>query len=405
LSLLLIIFVDFSTKEKNINMNHKFVLSILALFLVTNLSAQQGISFIHSFKEAMALAKKENKIIFMDAYTTWCGPCKKLNREVFNQKEVGEYFNENFINLKMDMEKGEGIALTEEYRVYLYPTLLFIDQNGKEVHRTAGFRTVPQFMELGEAALDPSRQSASMADQYAAGKREPAFLLEYATSLYESGKGGQEGIISEFLETQEDWSNEMNLKLIYKMVETVDSPLFAYLSKNQTQFEKYLPATQVKGRIDNIIYSSIYQLGENPNLNSVKSIFEKAYPGKSDKLFASYKMRNFIETENPTAFANAATEYVKKYKIKDADELNEIAWNFYESVEDRKLLKKGLKIAKKSVKSEKKYYNLDTMSAIYYRLNKKKKAKKFAMQAIALGKKNGENVSSTENLLKQIEEL
>ena len=149
-------------------MNHKFVLSILSLFLVVNLSAQQGISFVHSFKEAMAKAKKENKIIFMDAYTTWCGPCKKLNREVFNQKAVGEYFNENFINLKMDMEKGEGIALTEKYMIYLYPTLLFIDPNGKEVHRTAGFRTVPQFMELGKAALDPSRQSASMADQYAA---------------------------------------------------------------------------------------------------------------------------------------------------------------------------------------------------------------------------------------------
>ncbi len=403
--LLYSLFLRIFQTRKNINMNHKFVLSVLSLFLVTNLSAQQGISFVHSFKEAMAIAKKENKLIFMDAYTTWCGPCKKLNREVFNKKEVGEYFNENFINLKMDMEKGEGIALTDQYRIYLYPTLLFIDQNGKEVHRAAGYRTVPQFMDLGKAALDPSRQSASMAEQYAEGKREPAFLLEYATSLYESGKGGQEGVISEFLETQEDWSEEMNLKLIYKMVETVDSPLFAYLSKNQAQFEKFLPAAQVKGRLDNIIYASIYQLGENPDLNSVKSIFEKAYPGKSDKLFASYKMRNFIENENPTAFAKAATQYVKKYKIKDADELNEIAWNFYESVDDKKLLKKGLKIAKKSVKAEKNYYNLDTMAALLYRLNKKKKAIKVANKAIALGKKNGEDISSTENLLKQIEKL
>jgi len=207
------------------------------------------------------------------------------------------------------------------------------------------------------------------------------------------------------LATQEDWSNEMNLKLIYKMVETVDSPLFAYLSKNQSQFEKFVPAAQVKGRLDNIIYSNIYKLGENPDLNSVKAIFEKAYPNKSDKLFASYKMRNFIETENSVGFANAATAYVKKYKIKDADELNEIAWNFYESVQDRKLLKKGLKIAKKSVKAEKNYYNMDTMAALLYRLNKKKKAKKIATKAIALGKKNGEDVSSTENLLKQIEKL
>lgn len=386
-------------------MNHKFILSVAALFLVTSLSAQQGISFIHSFKDALAKAKKENKIIFLDAYTTWCGPCKKLNREVFNKKEVGDFYNENFINLKMDMEKGEGITMADDYLIYLYPTLLFIDKNGKEVHRAAGYRNIAQFMDLGTAALDPSRQSASMAEQYAAGERKPDFLLEYASSLYESGKGGQEPVIAQFLETQEDWSNEMNLKLIYKMVETVDSPLFSYLSKNQAQFEKFVPAAQVKGRIESIIYGNIYKLGANPDLNKVKAIFEKAYPGKSDKLFSSYKMRNFIETENPTAFANAAIDYVKKYKIKDASELNEIAWNFYESVEDRKLLKKGVKIAKKSIKAEKNYYNMDTLAALYFRLNKKRKATKAAKKAIALGKKNGEDISSTENLLKQIEKI
>ncbi len=377
----------------------------IAVFFFSNLHAQEGINFVHSLEEALAMAKEENKPIFMDAYTTWCGPCKKMNREVFVKKTVGDFYNENFINVKMDMEKGEGVALTEKYRIYLYPTLIYLDKNGKEINRLAGYRNVPQFLEDGKKSLDPANSAASMEERYVSGDRDPGFLLEYATSLYESGRGGQEGVINEFLKTQEDWSNEMNLKLIYKMVETVDSPLFAYLRDNQSQFEEYVPSNRIRGRMDEIIYSNIYKLGENPDLNDIKSIFKKAYPDRADRLMASYKMRHFVDTEQPAKFANAAADYVKKYKVNDWSELNEIAWNFYENVEDRKLLKKGLKIAKKSVKVDKNYYNVDTVASLYYRLNKKKCAQKFANKAIALGKASNEDVSSTENLLKQIEQL
>lgn len=381
-----------------------FVL-LIAIFVFTTVQAQEGISFVHSLEEALVQAKKENKPIFMDAYTVWCGPCIKMNKEVFIKKEVGDFYNENFINVKMDMEKGEGIALTDKYMVFLYPTLLFLDKNGEEIHRVAGFRNAPQFLELGEKAKDPANSSASMEERYASGERKPDFLLEYATSLYESGKGGHETVIHEFLKTQDDWSQEINLKLIYKMVETVDSPLFAYLRDNQNQFEAYVPSNRIRGRIDELIYNNIYKLGANPELTDIEKIFKIAYPEKSEVLMDNYKMRHFVDTEQPAAFANAATEYVKKHKITDWSELNEIAWNFYEYVEDRKLLKKGLKIAKKSVKSEKNYYNLDTMASIYYRLNNKKKAIKIANQAIAIGKAAGDDVASTENLLKQINQL
>ena len=195
------------------------------------------------------------------------------------------------------------------------------------------------------------------------------------------------------------------MKLIYKMVETVDSPLFAYLRDHQNQFEAYLPSNRIRGRIDELIYGNIYKLGENPDLADVEEIFKIAYPQKFDILVDNFKMRHFVDTEQPAAFADAATEYVKKHKIKDWSELNEIAWNFYEYVEDRALLKKGVKIAKKSIKSEKNYYNMDTMASLYYRLNNKKKAKKIANKAIAIGKAAGDDVSSTENLLKQIELL
>src|SRR5690606_34503620 len=117
----------------------KLLIAVFSLLAFQQVFAQSGIEFKQSWKEALAIAAKEKKLIFMDAYTTWCGPCKKLSKEVFPNEMVGEFFNKNFVSLKMDMEKGEGIALAEKFEVNVYPTLLFLNAYGEIVHRTAGF--------------------------------------------------------------------------------------------------------------------------------------------------------------------------------------------------------------------------------------------------------------------------
>lgn len=98
-----------------------------------------GIQFTNTaWKEVLKRAKAEKKIIFLDAYASWCGPCKVLQKRVFTQKAVGDYYNNRFINVKMDMEKGEGPALSQLYPLEAYPTLLFIDGNGRVVKKVVG---------------------------------------------------------------------------------------------------------------------------------------------------------------------------------------------------------------------------------------------------------------------------
>lgn len=114
----------------------------------------QGIVFEHtSWNEIVKKAKEEKKLIFMDAYATWCGPCKALQARVFPEKEVGDYFNKNFINAKIDMESGEGPTLAAKYRVQAYPTLFFIDPvSGKVVHQAMGFRPAPDLITIAKQA-------------------------------------------------------------------------------------------------------------------------------------------------------------------------------------------------------------------------------------------------------------
>lgn len=116
--------------------------------------AETGIHFFNgSLKEAKAKAKKENKLIFIDCYTTWCGPCKKMAKSTFLSKEVGAYYNKNFICLKVDMESGEGPTIATNYAIEAYPTYLFLDYKGDVKHRDLGYIDAGRFIEVGKTAL------------------------------------------------------------------------------------------------------------------------------------------------------------------------------------------------------------------------------------------------------------
>ena len=105
----------------------KYILLIFACIYAIHLNAQNaGINFLHgtTWAEAVAKAKAENKLIFIDFYTQWCGPCLNMAQTVFSLPTVGYYYNQTFINLKIDAEEGEGITLAKKYgvRSYLHPS-------------------------------------------------------------------------------------------------------------------------------------------------------------------------------------------------------------------------------------------------------------------------------------------
>lgn len=114
--------------------------------------AEEGIQFHKgSFKEAVELAREQDKLIFMDVYATWCGPCKMLKLNTFSTKKAGDYFNENFVNLSIDGEKGHGIKIAKTYGVEAYPSLFIIDPHTlKPVETATGFKSAGQLIRFAE---------------------------------------------------------------------------------------------------------------------------------------------------------------------------------------------------------------------------------------------------------------
>lgn len=120
----------------------------------SNNVTEPGIRFIEAdWSKALSEAKKQNKLIFLDAYASWCGPCKLLKKKTFPDKEAGEFFNANYINVAIDMEKGDGPALSEKYAVNAYPTLIITDADGTILTYTKGYLNPKQLIEFGEQGL------------------------------------------------------------------------------------------------------------------------------------------------------------------------------------------------------------------------------------------------------------
>lgn len=144
----------------------------------------RGIEFFNgTFTEACEKAKKENKLVFMDAYTSWCGPCKMMSAQVFTRKDVGLYFNEKFVNVKIDMEKGEGIELAKKYNVTAYPTLLIIDGNGTLVHKCVGGSDARSFMEKMQRGTVEATSYKYLKDNFEAKKGDIGFHMNYLIAM------------------------------------------------------------------------------------------------------------------------------------------------------------------------------------------------------------------------------
>jgi thiol:disulfide interchange protein len=113
------------------------------------------INFIeNSWNEALKQAARQNKYIFVDAYASWCGPCKMLKATTFKNNKVADFYNDNFVNVAIDMEKGQGPALAAQWGLQAYPTMIIFTSKGKPVSGTVGYIRANDLIKFGRQALN-----------------------------------------------------------------------------------------------------------------------------------------------------------------------------------------------------------------------------------------------------------
>lgn len=364
----------------------------------------QGIAFDHdSWQNLLAKAKKDNKIIFVDAYTTWCGPCKMMSKSVFTDSAVGTFYNKNFINAKIDMEKGEGIDLAETYSVQAYPTFLFIDGNGVMQHRSVGYQEPPMFLTLGKTALDEETRIGTMNRRYEEGERKPDFLYRLAYAKYNAMEPDATNIAEEYLKSQSDWNTPDNLDLIYEFSGGLQSSMTKYMLSNKDRFNTRFGQAAMNRKIDFIVNNAASTLkADNPDFESLKATLVSLDASTADQNLLKIKKNHLKRTKNWAEFGNVSVEYFKKYPSNNPQELNASAWDFYMYIDDKKQLEEAVYWALQAIKIDNRYYCNDTAAALYTKLGNKVKAKKYIQKAITLAKSEGADYSETEALKEKL---
>lgn len=157
---------------------------MVLLLFSSGVWGQGGVNFEElTFEQALKKAKEQGKMLFVDCYTAWCGPCKMMTAKVFTQENVGAYFNEKFVCVKYDMEKGEGLTLAKQFGVKSYPTFLIIHPDGKLRHKLLGASPGKEFIARVEEAFDDRKAFGVMEFKFKDGNRDKVFLTEYVQLL------------------------------------------------------------------------------------------------------------------------------------------------------------------------------------------------------------------------------
>ncbi|MBJ6367282.1 thioredoxin family protein [Snuella sedimenti] len=370
-----------------------------ALILSISVNAQEHhIAFLKQpkWKKVLKMAKKQNKPIFVDAYTTWCGPCKMMDRDVFTNKEVADFFNESFINVKMDMEKGEGNQLKLDWEIKAFPTLLYFNTDGEIQHRVVGAFGVDEFMNYSSMALDENKMAINLQKRYDAGEREGAFMYDYLVSLRLGyHKELEKKVAYDYLGSlsNDDLLKKENWNVVKYFMKDPTSKGFQFLVKNQDKLAKVISDDEVAAKfyntIDKQIESWSFWYGDKPfetekETNLIAFLQHSNYD-KAPVLLGKLLANKYKRLEDKEQYLSTL-DYIVKFNLAEgSSRIVQYANNVMDTYESDRAWAKALlwlKIAEaKETRVEHKVAVLEAKSKVLEKLGNKTEAELAALAA------------------------
>lgn len=386
---------------------------LLSLFLIgfsTLLFSQDGINFQQiTFKEILAKAKAEKKLIFIDAFAVWCGPCKLMEKNIFPLPSVKEYYNANFINARFDMEKGEGRELALKYGIRSYPTFLFLNGDGEVVMKNYGYMSEKDFLTIAKEANNPKFATFSNKELFEKGEKDPEFLLNmmrlYAESDYDLAKKVSE----RFFEVKKNdplTKDELGM-LLYFLKSPNDGNYKIFVNKKAEIIS--LMSEDIYKQFDaNIKISKILEnsLDQKTGIINDEYFYKNATPliGKADAETALNRMKVMFypSVSNYEGYEKAALEYYKNSDNFDTEELIKAAWIFSEHITNPIALRKAEEWAEKSVMKSENAENTYILAKLYSKSGNKENAKMYAEIAKNLATTQGKDATMATKLLETL---
>lgn len=350
-----------------------FALFVL-IFSQKNLVAQTTIEFFEgSLEEAFEAAKKENKAIFIDAYTNWCVPCKKMEAKVFTRPEVHIFYNSFLINYKLDMFSKEGVAFAKKYNVNSYPTYLYLDADGTVNHKVTGFKDAQKFIAAGKKGAVNQARLAKMTAAYKAGNRSKVFITKYLQQLWLANDPSYPALVKKYCKSvsSNDLKESLHQENIYLLANDLTQPIYQLFQKNKEVFGNTFNAMQLKNRELAAAHNSFNIAVKTKNyglFNEVIAVLNANEITSNNESTAALSLKFYEAVKDWNAYSEVACSFLADIEINNAAYLNDVAWNFYEQIDNPEMLQKAVTWAAKSVKLDSQDYNNDTYASLLHKL-------------------------------------
>jgi len=383
------------------------------LFLVLNMtgfmfsySQEKGIHFERqmTWDQILVKASKSHKYIFVDCYTTWCGPCKQMDNNVFVNDNVGLFFNESFISVKLQMDTSSSDNdLTKKcyatardfnikYKINGYPSFLFFSSEGMIVHRFLGYLKPDDIMSIGKEALDTTRQYYTLLNAYERHMLDKSFIpyLAIRASLYGERRMAdsiaQDYITNYLLLLSPDRLFTIeNLSFMERFTKKPSDKAFSFFMNNSSAINNVLGTGKAeKMLIKDIIDEELTKISNFSQFSALKwQSLQKSYEQKYGKIggLAVLEQRLLSVWSNKNdweEYGRAYVDYFQNIGNFNGIHINNASWDVFEHVTSRRVLLFAVEVMAQHKDDD--FGAMDTYANLLYKLGRSK-------DAIALEKK------------------
>jgi thioredoxin-related protein len=413
---------------------NRIILTFLLLIVGTTTFAQaEGIHFEHNttWKEVLAKAKAEHKYIMVDCYTTWCGPCKMMSKQVFPQKEVGEFYNKNFINVKIQLDTtakdnkeikswyADANQIATVAKVDAYPTILYFNPEGKLVHRTVGFNNAEGFLMSGEDAMNPEKQYITLVEKYKLNPNDTLVVQNLALRANEIRDEPLATELSAKYLTINKTLTPGQVNFLLNFTSSSSAPGFQLAQKYPSEIDAVAGKGSASQLLNKIILTeelSPYLEGNGNDLSkinweTVKAKLKSKYPAYADGVMREGKLLVFNMETNTRHKITIAKEMIKEFKDKiSAEEYAEMLQSFAIGgmiSNDKELLQCALRWSTDALKYKYQDYkknlsNRFVNAIILYNMGQKQKAIAMQTETLSLMPKADEDYPEIVSLLNKM---
>ncbi|MEP7374614.1 MAG: DUF255 domain-containing protein [Chitinophagaceae bacterium] len=277
-----------------------------------------------TWQQLLDKAKAEHKYIFLDCYATWCGPCKEMEKNVYTNDTVGQYLNQKFISVKVQIDKtvfddekvkkwySDAESIHKNYAISTLPSFLFFSPEGKPLHKAVGYKNVGDFITLANDALNPRKQYYSFLNNYQPGKLDTSELKGLAVAFRYVGVELASTMAAEYFDriSKVEWNKKENLLLLTQFSESpkiqkIATEYLSLLSNDEFLAEDnfyLIKCFRAVPEIKNLLLDHLEGLGYNGLKKNVPLLIILKNEGKAKEIACTFINRipndEFYTSEN-----------------------------------------------------------------------------------------------------------